>query len=125
FIARALELAVGLGVSVVKAAHAPSVLPLGLEGGIRGSDEVGLDLADRQKPGAVLAEDDRRDVVVEQHPLPVPVGPAGEEHLMARMTRHDGLAGAAVAEEQLHLSRPLGMRGIADAEARTEESPPV
>src|SRR5581483_11117022 len=79
----------------------------------------------RQQRLAGLVEDDGANVVVEQRPLPLAVGAAGEEHLEAVVAGHADAAGAAVAEQSLHLGDPLRVRGAAQAEAVGEQAGPV
>jgi hypothetical protein len=109
----------------VESRDEPAVLLLRLELGIGELLEVRLHLGDREERGPVAVIDDRRDVVVEQHPLAVAVRAAGEPDLERVVALDAHAAAAAVTQEVLHLGGPLRVGGAAQAVSVGEEAGPV
>src|SRR5438309_1814032 len=91
-------LRVDAAIAGVQAADEPAVLLVRLEFAVCEPLPIAPHFRNGEDRGAVLVEDDGGDVVIEQDPLAIAVGTAGEEDLEGVVSTDAGAAAAAVAE---------------------------
>src|ERR1043165_8160324 len=86
---------------------------------------VGLHFWDREQPPALRIEDDRRNVMIEQHPFAGAVSTADQKHPEGIVTFDADSTPTSVTEQDFHLRRPLRMGRAAQTKAVREQTSPI